>query len=109
MIEKNKQLLFQKQAEVIKALAHPLRIAILDFLGDGEQCVCDIAEHIDAERSNVSRHLALMVNAGILSFHKDGLKVIYALKAPCLLAFFGCVTQVIEEQHKQDQQMFRAV
>jgi len=109
MIDENKRLLFEKQAEVIKAIAHPLRIAITDFLKDDEQCVCDIAEHIGAERSNVSRHLALMVNAGILSFRKDGLKVIYALKSPCMLKFFGCVTQVIREQYKQDQQMFRAV
>jgi DNA-binding transcriptional ArsR family regulator len=37
-----KQLLFEKQAEVVKAIAHPLRIAIVDFLKNGEQCVCDI-------------------------------------------------------------------
>ncbi len=45
MFAKQKQLLFQKQAEIAKAIAHPLRIAIIDFLKDGEQCVCDIAEH----------------------------------------------------------------
>jgi DNA-binding transcriptional ArsR family regulator len=109
MIDHNKQLLFEKQAEVIKAIAHPLRIAIVDFLRDGEQCVCDIAEHIGAERSNVSRHLALMVNVGILSFHKDGLKVIYTLKAVCVLKFFPCVTQVIKERFDRGQQMIRSV
>jgi len=109
MIDKNKQLLFEKQAEVIKAIAHPLRIAIVYFLKDGEQCVCDIAEHIGAERSNVSRHLAMMVNAGILSFHKDGLKVIYTLKAACMLDLFQCVTQVIKARFDQDQKMIRSV
>ena len=58
MIGKTEQLLFEKQAEIAKAIAHPLRIAILDFLKDGEQCVCDIAEHVGSERSNVSRHLS---------------------------------------------------
>jgi len=77
MITQKKQLLFEKQAEIVKAIAHPLRIAIVDFLKDGEQCVCDIAEHIGSERSNVSRHLSVMVNAGVLGYHKDGLKVIY--------------------------------
>ncbi len=108
-MNENKRLLFEKQAEIIKAIAHPLRIAITDYLKDDEQCVCDIAEHIGAERSNVSRHLALMVNAGILSYRKDGLKVIYALKASCMLEFFGCVTQLIKKQYKQDQKMFRAM
>ena len=75
-LDKNKRLLFEKQAEVAKAIAHPLRIAIIDFLRDGEQCVCDIAEHIGSERSNVSRHLAVMVNAGVLDYRKEGLKVI---------------------------------
>ena len=88
MLEKNKQRVFEKQADVINAMAHPVRIAIIDFLKDGEQCVCDIAAHIGSERSNVSRHLSVMVNAGILEYRKDGLKVIYKLKCPCILEFF---------------------
>ena len=44
MLGRTKQLVFEKQAEIAKAIAHPLRIAIIDFLSDGEQCVCDIAE-----------------------------------------------------------------
>jgi len=46
MLDKSKQLLFEKQAEIAKAIAHPLRIAIVNFLVDGEQCVCDIAEYV---------------------------------------------------------------
>ena len=90
MLDKKKQMLFEKQAEIAKAIAHPLRIAIVDFLKDGEQCVCDIAEHVGSERSNVSRHLSVMVNASILEYRKEGLKVIYTLKTPCILDFFSC-------------------
>ena len=74
MIDNAKALLFEKQAQIAKALAHPLRMAVIDFLRDGERCVCDIAEHLGAERSNVSRHLSIMVRAGVLSCRKDGLK-----------------------------------
>ena len=84
MVTNRKQLLFEKQAQIVKAIAHPLRIAVLDFLKDGPQCVCDIAEHVRSERSNVSRHLSVMVAAGALESHKEGLKVIYALKTPCV-------------------------
>ena len=109
MINSKQQLLFEKQAEVAKAIAHPLRIAILDFLKDGQQCVCDIAEHVKSERSNVSRHLSVMVNASVLEYHKEGLKVIYKLKTPCILDFFSCVTNVLKQQAKQNQKLLKTL
>ena len=51
MLTKKKRLLFARQAEIVKAPAHPIRIAILDFLEDGPQCVCDIAKHVGSESS----------------------------------------------------------
>ena len=109
MLEKNKQRVFEKQAEVINAMAHPVRIAIIDFLKDGEQCVCDIAAHIGSERSNVSRHLSVMVNAGILEYRKDGLKVIYKLKCPCILDFFSCITGVLKQQFREDEKLLKVL
>ena len=109
MLNKKKQLIFQKQAEIAKAIAHPLRIAIVDFLKDGEQCVCDIADYVGSERSNVSRHLSVMVNAGILEYHKEGLKVIYKLKTPCILDFFSCVTGVLKQQAKESEKLLKAI
>jgi ArsR family transcriptional regulator len=109
MLSKKKQLLFEKQAEIVKAIAHPVRIAIVDFLKDGEECVCDIAEYVGSERSNVSRHLSVMVNAGVLEFHKEGLKVIYRLKTPCILDFLSCVTSCLKEQLKEDNRLLSAL
>lgn len=109
MLDKKKQLLFEKQAEIAKAIAHPLRIAIIDFLKDGEQCVCDIAEQIGSERSNVSRHLSVMVGAGVLEYHKEGLKVIYKLKTPCILDFFACVTTCLKQQAKDNEKLLAAL
>ena len=109
MLTQKKQLLFEKQAEIVKAIAHPLRIAIVNFLKDGEQCVCDIAEYVGSERSNVSRHLSVMVNAGVLAYHKEGLKVIYKLKTPCILDFFSCVTACLRQQAKENQKLLKAI
>jgi ArsR family transcriptional regulator len=109
MLNEKKQLLFQKQAEIAKAIAHPLRIAIIDFLKDGEQCVCDIAEQVGSERSNVSRHLSVMVGAGVLEYHKKGLKVIYKLKTPCILDFFACVTTCLKQQAKDNEKLLAAL
>jgi DNA-binding transcriptional ArsR family regulator len=109
MLNVKNRLLFEKQAEVAKAIAHPLRIAIVDFLKDGEQCVCDIADYVGSERSNVSRHLSVMVNAGILEYHKEGLKVIYKLKTPCILDFFSCVTGVLKQQARESEELLKAI
>jgi len=109
MLRKKKQLLFEKQVEIAKAIAHPLRIAIVDFLRNGEQCVCDIALSVGSERSNVSRHLSVMVNAGLLEYRKEGLKVIYRLKCPCIAGFFSCVSRVLKQQAKDNEKLLKAL
>ena len=101
--------MFEKQAEIVKAIAHPLRIAVVDFLKDGQQCVCDIAEHVGSERSNVSRHLSVMVNAGVLGYHKEGLKVIYKPKTPCILDFFSCITTCLRQQAKENEKLLKSL
>jgi DNA-binding transcriptional ArsR family regulator len=109
MIDNTKALLFERQAEIAKAVAHPLRVAVIDYLKNGEQCVCEIAEHLGSERSNVSRHLAVMVNAGVLSCRKDGLKVFYALKTPCVAEFLSCVTRVVKHQAKENEKLLASL
>lgn len=109
MAAKKRQLLFEKQAEIAKAIAHPLRIAIIDFLKDGEQCVCDIAEHVGSERSNVSRHLSVMVNAGVLDYRKEGLKVIYKLKTPCIFEFLSCTSRLLKQQASENRKLLQSL
>ena len=109
MINRQKQLLFERQAEVAQAIGHPLRLAIVDFLKDGEQCVCDIAGHIGSERSNVSRHLSVMVAAGVLEHRKQGLKVIYRLKCPCIADFFSCISGVLKQQAVENRKLLASL
>lgn len=109
MLNKRNQLLLEKQAQIAKAVAHPLRVAIVSFLSEGEQCVCDIAEYVDSERSNVSRHLSVMVKAGLLEYRKEGLKVIYGLKFACIAGFFSCVGRVLKEQAKEHEKLLKVL
>jgi len=90
--------LTRMKAEVFKALGHPLRLAIAEALRDGPRCVCELAELIAAERSNVSRHLSMMVNAGLLESEKRGLMVFYRLRAPCVLNALTCIENVLRER-----------
>ena len=109
MSNDRRNLLYERQAEIAKAVAHPLRIAVIDFLKDGERCVCDIAERVGSERSNVSRHLSVMVNAGVLSCRKEGLKVFYCLRTPCVVDFLCCATQVLKHQAKEHEKLLSAL
>lgn len=109
MLDDKQLLLFEKQAEIAKAIAHPLRVAILHFLEGGEQCVCDIAEHIGAERSNVSRHLSVMVGGGVLKSRKEGLKVLYELRTPCILDVFSCVSRVLKDRAAENGKLMEAL
>ncbi|MEN6333787.1 MAG: metalloregulator ArsR/SmtB family transcription factor [Phycisphaerales bacterium] len=109
MIDKAKALLFERQAEIAKAVGHPLRVAVIDFLRDGEKCVCDIAEYVDSERSNVSRHLSVMVGAGVLTCRKEGLRVFYNLRTPCIAEFLSCVTRVVKHQAKDNEKLLKAL
>ncbi|MCC5828557.1 MAG: winged helix-turn-helix transcriptional regulator [Phycisphaeraceae bacterium] len=87
---------YELQARMLNALGHPIRLAIADLLRQGETCVCDIARHIGAERSNTSRHLSIMLRAGMLRMRKDGLQAMYSLQVPCVCDFLSCATRVVE-------------
>ena len=78
-------------ANFFKALAHSTRIFIVEQLADGEKCVCELTDMIDADMSTVSRHLAVLKNAGIVSSCKRANQVFYSLRTPCILNFLQCI------------------
>ena len=86
----------EKRTKILKALAHPSRLLIIEELAKGERCVCELQAEIGADISTVSKHLALMKEAGLVEDDKRGLKVFYKLLSPCILNFFGCVESVID-------------
>ncbi|MBU1627382.1 metalloregulator ArsR/SmtB family transcription factor [bacterium] len=92
--------LYKKRAEVIKAMAHPSRLLMIDALSYGEKCVFELQELVGDDISTVSKHLSVMKKAGIVDCRKDGLKVFYRLKVPCILNFFSCIEAVIENEKK---------
>ena len=100
---------FQLQADFVQAIAHPIRLAVVDVLRDGEVCVCEIAGLVGAERSNVSRHLAVMLRAGILKTRKEGLNVYYSLRTPCVLEFLSCAAQAVGQCLAEDVQTLEQI
>jgi DNA-binding transcriptional ArsR family regulator len=83
------------KAEVFKAMGHPIRLGIVEFLKGGEICVCDIVAHVGTEISNVSKHLSILKKAGLVADRRDGLKIMYRLTMPCAIDFARCVEGVV--------------
>ncbi len=83
------------KAEVFKAMGHPLRLGVSEFLQDGEKCVCEIVDHLGTGISNISKHLSVLKKAGIVADRRDGLKIMYSLTMPCALEFARCVEGVV--------------
>jgi len=97
--ERKRQL--QQRAKVMKALGHPTRLLLVDELSRGEQCVAELTEHVDADISTVSRHLAVLREAGILADERRGNCIYYRLLCPCVLDFFTCAQKVIDTQSRE--------
>jgi ArsR family transcriptional regulator len=101
--------LVELRAEILKALGQPTRLKIIDFLRDGERCVCEIFPAIGEEQSNTSRHLNMMLAAGVLSRRKDGLKIYYAIKHPEILAVMDIVTAIVKVEIHGWHDLLKAV
>ena len=96
---------YEERAKIIKALAHPSRLVMVDALADGEKCVCELRELVGSDMSTVSKHLAVMREAGIVDDRKEGLQVFYSLRVPCIMNFFGCVEAVMKSNAKEKMEL----
>ena len=94
---------YEARAKVAKALAHPSRLMMLDALAEGERCVCDLTELVGADQSTVSKHLAVLKNAGIVEDRKDGVMTFYRLKIRCLQGLWGCIESVLKQNLKDQE------
>ena len=99
MTEQHKARL-QARAGVLKALAHPTRLFLVETLSDRPHCVNDLTEMVGADISTVSKHLSVLKSAGLILDEKQGKQVFYRLRIPCALDFLDCVEAVLKEQVK---------
>lgn len=95
--EKNR---FEIRAAVLKALAHPTRLFIVEELADKALSVGELTDLIQADMSTVSRHLSILKNNGLVTAEKKGKQVYYRLRMHCALNFLSCVETVLKEQAK---------
>jgi DNA-binding transcriptional ArsR family regulator len=97
--------IYELQADISKTLAHPLRVAILHYLKDGEKTVNDLTETLGASQSNISQHLALLRQRQIVKTRKEGSTVYYRVASPKISQACDMVREVLLEQLSQKQEM----
>jgi ArsR family transcriptional regulator len=88
--------IYSAQARIIKALAHPARLLMVNRLAKGPKCVCEIRDWVGSDMSTVSKHLSVLRNAGIVADEKRGMKVYYRLRCPCVNQFLRCAEKVMK-------------
>jgi DNA-binding transcriptional ArsR family regulator len=98
---------FNLSSSFLKALAHPTRLKIIDRLKDEDElCVCHIYEALDLEQSNVSQHLKVLRDQGILSSRKDGLQVMYRVRHKEVFEIMSLVKKALHNQLHEEQKHF---
>lgn len=90
------------RAKLLKALAHPSRVYIVQKLSEKPYCVCELTDMIGADMSTVSKHLSLLKEAGIVASEKKKQTVYYRLAAPCVIGFLDCLEKVIRHTVEQE-------
>ena len=89
------------KANILTALAHPNRIRIVEFLKNGIKCNCEIAPALELEQSNLSRHLKILVQEGILISWKEGLRVNYKIANEKIFDILKAAGSVARKEAKE--------
>lgn len=84
----------ERASRSLKAMSHPLRLKILCTLGDQEVSVQQIVEHVGTSQSNISQHLAILRDKGILATRKDANRVFYRVSDGRTLQLIGMMREV---------------
>ena len=97
------------KADILKAMAQPTRLRILELLRDGEKCICEIIPAINGEQSNISRHISLMQKCRLVSTRKDGVKVMVKIRDPRIFEILDRISLVLKTQIQEQNRLARSL
>jgi len=98
--------ILELKAEVLKTLAQPTRLKILELLRNGEKCICEIVPALNGEQSNISRHISLMQKSHLVTTRKDGVKVMVKVRDPKIFEILDRVGSILKNQMKEQEMLF---
>ena len=97
------------KAEILKALAQPTRLKILECLRQGERCICEIIPAVHGEQSNISRHISLMQKSHLVSTRKEGVKVMVRVRDPKIFDILDRVSAILKAQMNEQSRLAKTL
>jgi len=97
------------KAEILKALAQPTRLKILELLRNGEKCICEIVPAINGEQSNISHHISLMQKSHLVTTRKDGVRVMVKVRDPEIFDILDRVSAILKNQMNEQRRLIRSI
>ena len=97
------------KAEILKALAQPTRLKILELLRNGEKCICEIVPAINGEQSNISRHISLMQKTNLVVTRKDGVKVMVKVRDPRIFGILDSISTILKNRMSEQSRLIKSL
>jgi DNA-binding transcriptional ArsR family regulator len=97
--------IFERQAVICKAFAHPKRLQLLDLIGKGERPVGELQEELGVSKANMSQHLSVLRGAGVINTRRNGKQVYCALAIPEVKSACQLLREVLRSQLRQQHKL----
>jgi DNA-binding transcriptional ArsR family regulator len=97
------------KAEVLKALAQPTRLKILECLREGEKCICEIVPAINGEQSNISRHISLLQKTHLISTRKDGVRLMVKVRDSRIFEILDQVGAILKSRINEQTKLMKSL
>ncbi len=110
--DENKRLLnkiFAMQCEICKALGHPLRLAIVDRLKQGDTSAADLIAELELSKATLSKHMALLARGGIVESRREGRQIIYRLTDPEIHRACAIMRSILYRRLKEGEKLASAI
>jgi DNA-binding transcriptional ArsR family regulator len=101
--------IIEMKADVLKVLAQPTRLKILECLRNGEKCICEIVPALNGEQSNISRHISLMQKSNLVTTRKDGVRVMVKVTNPEIFTILDRVSLILKHQMKEQNRLLSSL
>ncbi len=98
--------IYEMQADIFKALAHPARVRILEALRERKRCACNLAPELGIEQSNFSRHIAALKTAGLIRSWKEGVSVFFTIADQRVIDLLDMANEILKHRIQSHQRIF---
>lgn len=98
---------FQLHAKLLKAIAHPRRLEIIHLLRDNELNVTEIVEMLDLPQANISQHLTILRNAGVVTAKKQGKQILYKIANKNFLKASDLIREVLVNRYEREDKLYQ--